>query len=211
MFKWKKNKGFVLVYAVFISGIILTIGVGALGLVLRGFQLATTSRDSQMALFAADSAIECVVYWDFNFSEEGFGLSPFAYDISDTPVKNPITEDTVFCNGADITAAASGLLQNPESAPCESFGYIAHTGQSFGAIELSANGAFFDEREVAGESKITFFDLHFTNGAYAVVTVEESRQLKDNENINVRISACGFNNDNPNFSRRVERGVTYQY
>ncbi|MDP3988758.1 MAG: hypothetical protein Q8P93_00775 [bacterium] len=218
MYTWRHNKGFVLVYAVFLSGIILTIGVGALGLVLRGFQLATTSRDSQMALFAADSAIECVTYWDFKFSNHGLEISPFAYDSE----PNPITDEVpVLCNGSESEdgvgsnikdAAPIGGLQNPNSQLCESYSAAgASSGTALGEISPLSNGAFFEEREVVGESKFTIFDVHFDNGSYAVVTVERSKRLKDEEGYSTRISSCGYNDDDPDSTRRVERGVTFQY
>ena len=192
------NNGFVLVYAVFLSGIILTIGVGALGLVLRGFQLSTTSRDSQRALFAADSAVECVVYWDFNYADAGLSESPFA---TTSPI-SPIPPDTVFCNGQDITVTTppAGRFQNLDTQMCASGGTTVPGDATFG---------FFEE-EILNDSHIVVFDLHFDNGAYAAVTVERSSDLVDN-GLSTRVSACGFNHDDPDFSRRVERGITFQY
>lgn len=195
--KYTTQSGFVLVYAVFLSGIILTIGLGSLGLVLRGFQLSTTSRDSQKALFAADSAVECVVYWDFHFDEAGLSQSPFAVSSSSAG----ILPGEVSCNGQDITVAApAGREQNLSSQMCESGGTNVPSDAQF---------PFFEER-VPDESTIVVFDLHFDNQAYAAVTVERSEALLE-DGVNTRISACGFNHDDPNFSRRVERGVTFQY
>lgn len=197
MYRLRNKKGFVLVYAVFLSGIILTIGVGALGLVLRGFQLSTTSRESQKALFAADSAIECVVYWDLNFAEEGLSESPFAI----TDPATPINQDTVFCNGTDIRDQAPvGRSQNEDIQACESGGVFVDDPE-------------FPFREYQTESNdehVVMFDLHFDNGAYAAVTVERSDALAT-EGVTTRVSACGFNHDDPDFSRRVERGITFQY
>lgn len=189
----ENKKGFVLVYAVFLSGIMLTIGVGALGLVLRGFQLTTTSRDSQIAFFAADSAVECVRYWEQHFADYGLANSPFAYEDAIA-----IPDGVVVCNGSDIKTSPS-IVQNLDTQPC--------------------NLTLFDESSVqypfeivtnAPDARVVGFDLHFENGAYATVLVGQSLALK-NDDLDLQIAACGFNSPDPNFARRVERGVDFQY
>lgn len=57
-------KGFSLLFAVLIVGIVLAISIGISDLVTRESALSGFGRDSQMAFFAADSGVECALYWD---------------------------------------------------------------------------------------------------------------------------------------------------
>lgn len=59
-----RNKGFLLILSLVIISIILSIGLGVFFIIIREFQLASYGRDSQIAFHAADSGIECAMYWD---------------------------------------------------------------------------------------------------------------------------------------------------
>jgi len=65
-FQYKNNeKGFTLLLAVLITSIILGISVGISVFVIRELLISSTGRESQKAFFAADSGVECALYWDF--------------------------------------------------------------------------------------------------------------------------------------------------
>jgi len=57
--------GFTLLLAVLITSIILGISVGISVFVIRELLISSTGRESQKAFFAADSGVECALYWDF--------------------------------------------------------------------------------------------------------------------------------------------------
>lgn len=59
------NKGFTLLLAVLISSIILAISLSIFGIIIREIALSTSARESRLALYAADSGIDCAIYWDF--------------------------------------------------------------------------------------------------------------------------------------------------
>ncbi len=62
----KKNistKGFILLFSLLVSSIILAAGLSVTRIIIRQIYLASVQRDSQMAFFAADSGIECARYW----------------------------------------------------------------------------------------------------------------------------------------------------
>ena len=63
----KSSKGFTLLIAVMVSGILLSIGLAIYNIVSKQVILSSAGRESQFAFFAADTGIECVLYWDSNY------------------------------------------------------------------------------------------------------------------------------------------------
>ncbi len=64
-FKYINNKdGFTLLLAVLITSIILSMSVGISVFIIRELLISSVGRESQKAFFAADSGVECALYWD---------------------------------------------------------------------------------------------------------------------------------------------------
>ncbi|MDP3958446.1 MAG: hypothetical protein Q8Q36_03230 [bacterium] len=57
-------RGFILPFAVLLSGILLAIGLAVFNLILKQSILASSGRESQFAFYAADSGAECALFWD---------------------------------------------------------------------------------------------------------------------------------------------------
>jgi Tfp pilus assembly protein PilX len=65
MIKIKKfSDGFTLLLALITANIVLIISLGVYGIIIREIELSGLGRESQIAFYAADSGIECVLYWD---------------------------------------------------------------------------------------------------------------------------------------------------
>ena len=98
--KIKKQKndtrtGFAVLFAVLLASFLITLGISIFSISLKEIQIATASRDSQIAYYIADSARECALYWDVKQ-----GAFPSCLN-SDCSVVNPqITP--IQCNGKDI-------------------------------------------------------------------------------------------------------------
>lgn len=58
------NRGFILPFAVLLSGVILSIGLAVFNIIIKGVVLSSSGRESQFAFYAADTASECALYWD---------------------------------------------------------------------------------------------------------------------------------------------------
>jgi hypothetical protein len=74
--KIKNKKGFALLFSVLISGLLVTIGVSIFNISIKEIMISASIRDSQTAYYAADSATECFLYWNymtekFNYCESG--------------------------------------------------------------------------------------------------------------------------------------------
>ncbi|MEK7613647.1 MAG: hypothetical protein AAB439_02085 [Patescibacteria group bacterium] len=61
-------KGFTLLIAVLISGILLALGFAIYNIASKDIILSSSGRESQFAFYAADSGTECALYWDYQFS-----------------------------------------------------------------------------------------------------------------------------------------------
>ncbi len=62
----KFNKGYTLLFAVLVAALVLAVGISILNISKKEFLLATSSRDSSEAFYAADAALECAVLDDQN-------------------------------------------------------------------------------------------------------------------------------------------------
>lgn len=60
----KNNRGYTLLFAVLVSSIVLSVGISILTISKKEFLLASSARESLSAFYAADSGLECVMYWD---------------------------------------------------------------------------------------------------------------------------------------------------
>lgn len=80
------KSGFTLFLAVVIVGVLLFIVAGIVNLAVRQSFISTAGRDSQIAFYAADSGLECALFWDIKNPPGGVS----AFDIS--------TGSTINCN-----------------------------------------------------------------------------------------------------------------
>lgn len=88
-------------FAVLVSSLALAIGLAIYDLVTRELQLSTTTAQSQYAIYAADTGVECALYWDFKYNTSN---SIFPTSTSDTPAR---TASGAYCNGQDVTVGRS--------------------------------------------------------------------------------------------------------
>lgn len=86
------QEGFTLLFAVLVANLILAIGIATFNLTVKQVTLSSVGRESQVAFFAADSGVECALYWDFKHN---------AFSVS-----QPIS--SITCNGITITQADDG-------------------------------------------------------------------------------------------------------
>lgn len=85
LLKTQNNKGFTLLVAVLISGVLLAIGLAIFNITIKELLLSSSGRESQFAFYAADSGAECALYWD----QKGGGFSTS-------------TASAISCNGSSI-------------------------------------------------------------------------------------------------------------
>ncbi len=62
--KFKQNRGFVILFSVTISSILLSIALGVTNVALNQMSFSTSARATNDAFFAADTGIECALLYD---------------------------------------------------------------------------------------------------------------------------------------------------
>lgn len=80
-----KNNGFTLFIAMIVAGVLLLITAGLSNLSIGQAFISSSGRESQYAFYAADTGIECALYWDVGNPS---GISAFSTS----------TGATIFCN-----------------------------------------------------------------------------------------------------------------
>lgn len=83
--------GFVLLYAILLTTVILTIALSLLEVLIQQVPLSGLERESSLSFYAADGGAECALYWD-NVQDVFWDGS------SSVTCNNPIS-----CNGSIIT------------------------------------------------------------------------------------------------------------
>lgn len=127
--KLQPKKGFVMLFSVLISSMLVVIGLSIFNITLKELTISTSGRESQVAFYAANSGIECGLYW--NLKQNAFASST-----------NDIARATAIqanCNGIKVNGALSG---NPNNNPNISAG-VAITTSSF-AVTSDPNGPCSD-------------------------------------------------------------------
>ncbi len=92
--KYKTRRGFVILFAVTISSIILSIALGVTNIIYNELQFSTSARATNDSLFAADMGAECALFYDRSNAAD-----------------NAFTGDaSMFCAGAPITLSGADPL-----------------------------------------------------------------------------------------------------
>ena len=112
----QESGGFLMMYAVLFITIILTISMAILDLALKQSAVTSVSKESPLALYAADAGLECAFYADihheyFSTSTPGIHFPCGSNDITLTPINansNPVVwNDFIikFGAGKDLVCA----------------------------------------------------------------------------------------------------------
>jgi len=102
------QRGFTIFFAVLVASLALAIGLSIYDLLIRELDLSQTAKESQYAIYAADTGAECALYWDLNYngSDSAFATST----ASNEPTSG------IDCNTQDVAAEAVALNTWPETA-----------------------------------------------------------------------------------------------
>lgn len=108
--KTEKENGYILLLTVLIVSIILAISFGIYALSIKEVILASFLRDSQRAFSAADRAVECTLYWDVSYPQNGMPYTIFA---SSTAYIIPANLSDAVCDGQQLSDTATTLWDVP--------------------------------------------------------------------------------------------------
>ena len=79
-----RNGGFTLLFSVLASSLLLAVGLAIFNVALKEAILSSAAKDSQLAFYAADTGVECALYWDLQASPPGSAFDPTAVGSSIT-------------------------------------------------------------------------------------------------------------------------------
>lgn len=92
-----KEKGFTLLFAVLLSVLVLSVGASVINIAMKQVILSGIGRESQFAFYAANTGIECALYWDYR-DEKVFATS----SLSTPYTKNDEDVNDILCGAQSI-------------------------------------------------------------------------------------------------------------
>jgi Tfp pilus assembly protein PilX len=99
-----KNRGMTLFISIVIMGILLFVSFVVVNIAIKSTLFASSGRDSQLAFFAADSGIECSLYWDtkadaFNTGNAASWAEVHIMEFSGISLSNALDKATMKSGG----------------------------------------------------------------------------------------------------------------
>jgi hypothetical protein len=204
IFKLKKiednKKGFTLLFAILVSIMVLAVGASIINISLKQVILSSSGRESQFAFYAANTGLECALFWDLNgVIVEDDGTAKYVFP---PPGNGNLLRDdvqTFDCSRTNIATGDSGYVQDYTTDWVVTNNQ--QTSQTIFKIAISNEALDVDD------SGLTIERVMYC----AEVTVLKEI-IDDNGSISTTITSRGLNTCDPdNDSRAVERGLVLQY
>ncbi len=197
-----KKKGFTLLFAILVSVLVLAVGASMISIALKQVILSGAGRESQYAFYAANTGIECALYWDLNGSKIAEGENQIRY------VFPPPGENRLAAQDLDDVECAGGKIMS-------GIGFADPEPKFTGSWVADADGS-------GGNMRSTVFKIAINNSINAdtddilycvTVTVEKERVIEGDASVVITtITSRGLNSCSPDDdARAVERGLVLQY
>lgn len=176
-----RSRGVAVLFAVLVSVLMVSIAATMTSIAIRQTILSNTGRDSQYAIFAANTALECALYWDLKDDIGAPGDKVFPNAGLGETRPSDIASGNIMCNKGNIVTGSgfSGKAWN-EDDPDETTFYMEIT-------PVGGSGTY-----CASATVKKFFD---TSTDVATTVIE----------------AKGHNTCNLSSPRAIERGLELSY
>lgn len=127
----QQTRGFTILMSVLVASLLLSLGLSIFTIAIKETLLSSAVRESQFAFFAADTGIECALYWDFHYPSgaSGYPLA-FATSSSSAAPTGPIN-----CNGDNIMTGWQ-IASQADSATT-TFAFNVGSGSAAGCVVVS--------------------------------------------------------------------------
>ena len=99
----RASRGFTLLLAALVGSIVLALGSAVFGIAIKQVTLSSIGKNSQFAFYAADTAAECALFWDFRYD-----LHPDTFATSSASA----SPGSVTCDQQTVPLS---YLQDPQS------------------------------------------------------------------------------------------------
>lgn len=110
------KRGFTLLLAVLVSSILLALGLAIYNVTAKQVILSSAGRESQFAFYAADTGIECTLYWDYQ--QNAFSTTSPRAQIACGATPNAVV--TSSGSGDTFTRTFSFSMSSTNPTPCAS-------------------------------------------------------------------------------------------
>lgn len=187
-----KEKGFALLFAVLVSVMVLAVGTSIINIALKQVILSGAGRESQFAFYAANTGMECALYWDLNGTVvDNAGVAKYVFPPVGQEGLRRTDTDNFECSGTNIATGISVYSQEYTQG-----GWDTNTDKTVFKIAISNN-------------------LDNTNNilSCAEVTVEKIIESNGEEDeVYTIITSQGLNTCDPEGDERaVQRGLVLRY
>ncbi len=179
---FREKRGVTILVASLVASILLAIGLSIFNTTVKDLVFAISGNQSSIAFYAADTAAECALFWDY---QGAFATS------SESDASLLSRGKGRYCNGQDIT-------QDPSTfpAPYNNDPKYANNWNVKTSIPKSAETTFYLFPNATNKICATVIVTKTDGGAGSTNTV---------------INSYGHNSCDPNNKRVVERGVQLGY
>ena len=187
-FKEKENgkRGFTLLFAILVSILVLAVGASMITIALKQVILSGAGRESQFAFYAANTGVECAIYWDLHGPQLVNGIIEYVF---------PPVGQTRISDLSAVSCAGGNLETGLGFAP----------GQTYtGPWDVSVPGRTVFTLAVTNNMNTTTDDI-----LYCVEVTVEKEEIADE--IITTITSQGLNGCDPDDPRAVQRGLVLQY
>ena len=116
-FQVSRRNGFSLIFALLIMSVVASIGISVFEMSFVELMLTESVKESQSAFYAADTGMECVMYWD------NLNLKP-----ETAPMFSTSTTKNIKCNNQDITVGDNGWINDQDQFELLFFDDINNNG-----------------------------------------------------------------------------------
>jgi Tfp pilus assembly protein PilX len=145
-------RGFTLLIALILTSVVLAVGVALIDIAVKQLALASSAKNSRVAFYNADAALECALYYDqqehaFYYGEtqnipiscNGVALSSFPALSDYTETQNGSARTTTYAvpcaDGSGITANVTIIKQPSGTSDIYANGYNTCSASSATRIE----------------------------------------------------------------------------
>lgn len=219
--KYQDQKGYTLLFSMLLTSLILAVAVSILGISRKELMLSTSSKDSQAALFAADSGLDCAMYLDFKNtfppSDVLLSLGPvknFTIDVKNETVATQVKTNSRVLSRIVPIAYASTPTPTPLNstvvtmAPISAPVAYCNNKTMYTRVEPSTNLS-------PGDPVTYTFSYGLSTGsnnpADPCVIVKVTKKYTADGTLQTVIESYGHNNCIVEGARRVERAIRVTY
>lgn len=120
-----RSRGFTLLFAVLVSGLLFSIGIAIANLALKEIVLSSAGKESETAFYAADTGTECALYFDIQ--RKKFPTVAGGEPSSFRCAGNDITAGSVVAISGGAKTSFTVPLSGASCAKVDVYKYISQT------------------------------------------------------------------------------------